>query len=561
MRKSKSTKLSFVVCVGVAILAMAAPGLADGIYRTVVLLDDPVAGDPPASYVRFAPAWIDKNGEAIYYAQMSGGTGYHGLWTETGGMSLEYQDETHPPGTPLGTEFDYLRGYVSNRSGQLGIVSDLDGSYPLVDNSNDTGVWSNTSGSLQLIAREGSSAPGGPVDAVFDSFTSSKPVLNDSGVMAFLADMKNGVGGVGSSDKRGIWRGTNSGDLSLVVRQNDQVPGGPVGQLHSGFHQPQINENGDLMFRGYLTGTDTTGSSSVIWAESGGSLGIIARQGNPAPIVGSVGEEYGGTFQYANMNTNGNVVFTNRMTIGVGGVTSDNDTGLWTGAPGSFELIAREGTQAPDAPAGALSTYITVPWINALDQITFLGGLEVGTGGVTADNDRAIWSTASGSTEIVVREGDAVPGVPGATFSSFSMPVINDAGQVAFSGTMVLGPGGVDLTNAWGIWAQLPNGDLTLAARVGDAIDVDDGPGVDFRTLTAINYTGNSGSFGNDSGLSHFFNEQGQLIFIGHFDGSAGGYGDQGVFVWDSNLVPEPTTLTMLCLGGIVMLKRKRKTA
>jgi len=538
---------------------MALGALADGPYRTVVLLDDPVVGDPPAEYVRFAPPFIDKDGNAIYQATITGGVGNYGVWSESGGMSLEYESQTNAPGTPIGTEFDLIRHVVANKSGQLGIVADLDGSYPLVDSANDTGIWSNTSGPLQLIAREGSAAPGGPIGALFDSFASfTKPVLNNSGKMAFMADMKYGAGGVGTSDKRGIWRGTNSADLSLVVRKNDQVAGGPVGQLHNGFDNPLINENGELAFKGYLTGTDTSGSGVVIWAESGGALGIVARQGDLAPIVGSTGEEYGSYFNNLSMNTNGNLVFINRLTIGPGGVTGDNDTTLWTGAPGSFELIAREGSQAPDAPAGALLTYLSVPEINALDHIAFRGGLEIGTGGVTADNDNAIWSTASGSPQIIVREGDAVPGVPGGIFSSISLPGINDAGHVTFSASMVIGPGGVTTSNATGIWAQLPDGNLALVARIGDSIDVDDGPGIDLRTFTGLNYSGFGTGFGNDNGRSHFFNEQGKLIFNGHFVGGGGGYGDQGVFIWDSNLVPEPATLTLLCLGGLVMLQRRK---
>jgi len=541
-------------------LIAAAPALADVPYRTVVLQEDPVVGDPPAEYSRFAPPFIDKDGNAIYQATITGGGGNYGLWSESGGMSLEYQSETHPDGTPIGTEFDLLSHVVANKLGQVAVVANLEGPYPLVDSTNDSGIWANTSGSMELIAREDGAAPGGPAGALFDSLSSfTRPVMNASGTMAFMADMKNGPGGVGSSDRRGIWRGTNSGDLTLVVRKNDQVLGGPVGQLHSGFDNPVMNENGDLAFKGYLTGTDTSGSSAVLWAETGGSLDIVARQGDAAPIVGSVGEEYGSFFNYVGINTNGTLVFYNRLTIGVAGVTSDNDETIWTGAPGSFELLAREGSQAPDAPVGAIFSYVSVPQLNALDQVVFRGGLEIGPGGVTADTDSAIWSTVSGSPEMIVREGDPVPGVPGGVFSLLSSPGINDAGQVTFHASMVVGPGGVTSTDATGIWAQLPDGQLALVARIGDSIDVDDGPGVDLRTLTGLNYSGFGTGFGNESGLSHFFNEQGELIFNGHFVGGGGGYGDQGVFVWDSNAVPEPATVSLLTLCGLAMLHKRRK--
>ncbi len=535
------------------VFLLTTPALADGPFRTVVLQEDPVVGIPAVEYSRFAPAWIDKDGNAVYYATVTGGSGSYRVWSETGGLSLEYRTETPAPGTPLGTELDLIRRIVVNKLGQVAIVSDLDGPYPLVQNSNDSAVWSNTSGGLQLVAREGSTAPGGPVGALFDNLASfTEPVLNSNGKMAFLADMKTDATiGVTVTNRRGIWRGSNSGDLALVVRKGDQIPGAAVGQLHNGFTSPTINENGELAFVGFRTGTGITGANnSVVWAESGGSFSIAAEQGSP---VGAAipGATFGGSFQDLTMNTNGTLVFKNSLGTGAGGVTSADDSTLWKGVSGSLELLAREGTQAPDTPAGALFSFLSKPVINSNDQIAFFAGLQTGAGGVTTDNDRGIWSTASGSPELVVRTGDPAPGVPGGIFQYVSGAGINDAGQVVFVGSLEIGTGGVVAPYHSGIWAQLPDGTLSLVARVGDSIDVDDGPGVDNRILTGINYTGNNSVFGNDVGRSQYFNEQGQLVFIGHFEGSAGGYGDQGVFVWDSNLVdiPEPTSLWLLGAG------------
>ena len=193
------------------VLLFSTPAFADIPYRTVVLQEDPVVGDPAASYSRFAPPHLDKDGNAIYQATITGGVGSYGVWSESGGMSLVDQSETHAPGTPIGTEFEFLRNVVANKSGQVVIGSDLNGSYPLVSPTNDSGIWSGASGSLELVAREGSTAPGGPTGALFDTLASfTKPVFNNNGTMAFLADMQNGPGGVTSTDRRGLWRGTSA---------------------------------------------------------------------------------------------------------------------------------------------------------------------------------------------------------------------------------------------------------------------------------------------------------------------------------------------------------------
>lgn len=57
-------------------------------------------------------------------------------------------------------------------------------------------------------------------------------------------------------------------------------------------------------------------------------------------------------------------------------------------------------------------------------------------------NSAGIWSEGSDSLSLVVRAGDAAPGTePGVVFSHFdthsALPVVfNDAGQIAFSGSL-----------------------------------------------------------------------------------------------------------------------------
>lgn len=82
---------------------------------------------------------------------------------------------------------------------------------------------------------------------------------------------------------------------------------------------------------------------------------------------------------------------------------------------------------------------------------------------------------------------------------------------------------------------------------------------MDLRTLTGINYAGWSNPHSNDFGRSHFFSEDGKIVFIGHSDGSEGSFGDQGVFVWDASLIPESSSVFLLLTGGLTALRRNRR--
>ena len=112
--------------------------------------------------------------------------------------------------------------------------------------------------------------------------------------------------------------------------------------------------------------------------------------------------------------------------------------------------------------------------------------LQTGAGGVASSNNSGIWR----ETALVVREGSQTPGTPtGALFAGFGNPVLNDSGQVAYSGLLQTGAGGVTSSNNAGIWLNGPNGDTLLVARKGDAFDG--------KTVSSLDLlTGSGGSDG-----------------------------------------------------------------
>ena len=107
-----------------------------------------------------------------------------------------------------------------------------------INNTNDWGVWSEGSGSLALVARSGSPAPGTPDGVNFDSFF-FQTGFNDAGQIAFFAFVTGS--GVDPSNDNGIWS-EGSGSLALVARSGSPAPGTPSRRELPGFLRSGRNQ-------------------------------------------------------------------------------------------------------------------------------------------------------------------------------------------------------------------------------------------------------------------------------------------------------------------------------
>ncbi|WP_345736180.1 beta strand repeat-containing protein [Prosthecobacter algae] len=141
---------------------------------------------------------------------------------------------------------------------------------------------------------------------------------------------------------------------------------------------------------------------------------------------------------------NGHLVFPGTLEIGTGSpaVTLASSSGLWKTAGGNLFLLARSGTTVPDVATAQFSTLPEVPGISAGGDVSFLGTLNIGIGGVTADNDTGLWSELGGTgLNLLLREDDNVPGLAGVKVAKFASGIYATAttgastGQAAFSVT------------------------------------------------------------------------------------------------------------------------------
>ena len=269
--------------------------------------------------------------------------------------------------------------------------------------SNDEGLWSGLPGSLQLVAREGSAAPG--TTGVFGQNSWTSPVcVNSSGVVAFSASL-TGPGIVGTNNL-GIWAGLQ-GAVSLVARSGNAAPGTSAGVVFAGALQNwlMLNDAGQLLFRGALSGSGVDASNDFgFWVGTPGALQLVAREGDAAPGTSGVFGPFNGPFvdpPVPVMNATGQVVFSANSTAG---------RGIWRWTAGTLELVALTGASAIGI-SNVVFEVLHEPWMNASGQVVFLASLAGEN--VDATNNRGIWAGVPGAVGLVVRKGSPAPGTSG----------------------------------------------------------------------------------------------------------------------------------------------------
>jgi hypothetical protein len=519
-----------VVVGGLAVL-LASGSSVGADLRTVAFENQSAPGGPPNN--RFdlfgtvfgaADPAFNAAGQAAFPGAMNqffGGVTSStdsGIWSEGhGSLSLLAREGNQAPGLPAGAVFNsFDSALVINDVGQTAFTGYLRQGVGGVVATNDSGIWSEGNGPLSLVAREGFQAPGTPDGALFSEFqnTNIGLVLNNAGQSAFYGRLSTAQGGVTLDDNTGVWAVGSGGVLGLVAREGSQPPGTPAGAkygefLGSGFGVT-INDMGRIAFRNLMVvgqGGVTSSNDTGIWTNILGSLALFVREGDAAPNIS--GAVFDGFGEPPGFNDSSHLLLRGFLRQGTGGVTAANDEGLWSTRSGPLSLVARAGDQAPGTPAGAKFDQFVWYNLNNNDQFVTLAYLRTGSGGVDDSNDVGIWSDVSGELTLIAREGNQAPGTSdGTLFNTVGgRAVLNPAGQVAFQGSLQVGSGDVTSANDVGIWAQDTNGALQLIIREGDSIEITPGT---FRTVTALRFLSSSG--GSD-GRRTQISDSGEILF------------------------------------------------
>ncbi len=452
-------------------------------YRTMVVSGAPVPGLPAGVVFNSfdtsnnAFSWntgpaINAAGDIAFRADFREGFQLAGSAVckqDTAGLHVIAREQWAAPGTSV--NFWQFHPPLLNEVGHVVFVARTE-SGPFVT---DYGIWTTTSGSLTLAAREGMLAPGaaGATYGDLDPQTFSL-YLNNNAHIAFDATLAGT--GVTATDDHAIFS-DNFGSIALLAREGGQVPGRPAGVVHAddgAFLEFGFNDPGDVVFVTRLSGpgiTSTVNDSAIFHAGTATeSLVHQASESVPgvaAPAISRI------LFSDMRIDFAGQTLFlasfreppSNIIRIGV-------FAGSFTAG---IRLIAADGEPA----IGTATTFATQ---GAFSNLTMSDSGRIAFEARLADGSRAIYTDLSGSLQLLVRTGDPAPGAPpGSTFNFFQRPTLNNSSRIAIPAAVTI-PGSAA---ANGVWIGDASGTLHQIIRVGDTIDVDPAPDTsDLRVIS-----------------------------------------------------------------------------
>ncbi len=209
----------------VAFEAIMSGGSADfGVFRrdgeeTKVVFASNQSAPGGGSFSDFSDPVMNARGEvAVVGAPLQNTTSNFGLFLSDGNKSEAIALDGHTAPAGGSYHLGVFAPFLLNDQGQLLFNVGLTGG------TARSGLFRSKNDQVETVALEGSTAPG--TAGTFAAFQDMK-MMND-GRFAFVAQLTQGVGGVGVSNNTGIWVGTSGKDLRLLARTGDTVGGTPV---------------------------------------------------------------------------------------------------------------------------------------------------------------------------------------------------------------------------------------------------------------------------------------------------------------------------------------------
>lgn len=391
-------------------------------------------------------------------------------------------------------------------------------------------VYSDNAGPLVQVARSAGPVPDG--NGVFDNYFTniSRVGLNNTGQIVFGADIVQTTGG--EADNAGLFITDGGTSLTQLVRKGETVPDGDG--VFGSFYFPDINNAGQVAFDSLITGSvgGLETDEGLYIADATNGITKVVREFEPTP--GNNG--LFGTFTSHQLNDAGNVAFVSILYLpeqpfsGYGLFLADPDTG-------TIEVV-REGTPAPDGNGVFNKSFSGQYAVNNDNMVSFGAYLDETSGG-NADNGGVYVFTEEAGLLEIAREGDSLDG---STISSLTHVDNNDAGQVLYQFALADGRSGIAM------WSPFLLGDLN-GDGLFDNDDIDafvmaltDRPG--FEALYPWVDPDLAGDFSGDDRLTNR---------------DIAGFVDRLTSPPASllALVPEPSSLAVLAVGGLMLIRRR----
>jgi len=405
-----------------------------------------------------------------------------------------------------------------NDAGQVAFFGNLDGT------STGRGIRSiligdGTSGPTSIV-HTGQAAPDG--NGTFADFWYFS--LNDNGQTAFHSVLADTSGG--THDNLGVFLGDDSVTPKRIARRGQTVPGGNGKFLD--FNQPDINNLGQVAFHSQLTDTTNSFNDNVgIFRGNGNDdLTQVARTGQESPEGGRLSH-----LDYFPLQSNqGQTVFSGSFagTFDTNVTYVSNETNDLTTILSGRQILPRSDLSFANSGAE--------PDINDVSQVVSSGVI------INANNTvhpAIVRSDVLGNVSLIAQAGKSSPDNNGIFRSFDSFATLNEAGQVAFAGTLSGTHEGFD--DDIGIYLHDDQLGLVQVIRKGEKFHNSIITNLDFNYWrTSIRRTRRS------------FNDSGQITFkFWLADGRSG--------IAIATIIPEPSTLLLLAVASSTLLFRQRR--
>lgn len=523
----------------------AAQGLLTTQGEVIAAVDDPIANQPGVTIGGSGPfdtAVMDLDGNVLFRGRLLGpsqsslndrglffgrSNGDVRMFLQSGqqepsltmpGVTLNSSSSTTGSPSGSGLPSSYL---ISPYGGLIMFGASLNGPGIVYSGAgtNSTAIYWGTPDTLLVLAQRGDLAPSGgsTLNSVFSSVSNQASALSGSGVAVFKSALTGGD--VNGGDNDNAWIMGTPGNLHFLLREGDTLLNGDVAIGALGFNAA-INDAGMVVHDETLSTTlgnapATAADDKVILISFPGPVHhILMREGDAAP--GTAGAIYSGSPTMAQGFTRtGQAAFTTSLSGG-DTVVGQNDTALYAGGIGNVQLVVRRGDTVTGMATGETLNTIT-SGIAFTDNagVAFIGF--IAGPNVTSDNDAAVFAGTPGNLRIIVREGDAAPGVLGGVIGSTSggglvngtgTPKMNERGQIVFQPTVLL-----NATNYGALYSYDPTRGLELQLLADDSF----GSHVNLQQVTNI-----SGPLQFPSGDSSTlgFNNNGDFIVRPFFTGT-----------------------------------------
>jgi hypothetical protein len=311
------------------------------------------------------------------------------------------------------------------------------------------GAWTDRSGALDAFIRADQQPVPGLPGSYF--FGVGNPTMNAALAMIAPTVRADPPG----PDRWGVWT-DRSGTLAKLLESGDPVPGMPGAVVHS-VDDTCINAHGRVAL--LISFEDFLPPPTILSEARYGALQIIAKYGGLAPDTDG-GNYYSFNTPVISDNDSGVTAFRGRLLL-VPPITEATCKGIWSNSGGTLHLVARSGNPAPGLPGVTYSDFYAlainatgqVAFIAALsDGVGLFREDAAGVIGLVV-RDFQLFDVFGDGSDVRLITGLATPEVSGNPYTSASTGdgrriYFNDSGDLAFRLTFVDGSEGIFVTSS-----------------------------------------------------------------------------------------------------------------